>query len=122
MPVPAGEVLGAADRVALDQAIRSAETVSRFEFSVFVGATEGDPRAFAERLHAALVVPDRSVLVLVDPRARVLEVVTGTVVRRTLTDDDVRLAVLAMQADLAEGDLVGGISRGLRTLAQQARG
>lgn len=122
MPVPAGEVLDAADRVALDQAIRSAETVSRFEFSVFVGAAEGEPRAFAERLHAALVVPDRSVLVLVDPRARVLEVVTGAVVRRTLTDDDVRLAVLAMQADLAEGDLVGGISRGLRTLAQQARG
>ncbi len=122
MPVPAGEVLGAADRVALDQAIRSAETVSRYEFSVFVGAAEGDPRGFAERLHAALVVPDRSVLVLVDPRARVLEVVTGAVVRRTLTDEDVRLAVLAMQADLAEGDLVGGISRGLRTLAHQARG
>lgn len=119
--MPAGEALRTRERAGIDAAIRSAETISRFEFSVYVGASEGDPRAFAERLHQALVVPERSVLVLVDPDARALEVVTGEVVRRTLDDEHARLAVVSMQADLAAGDLVGGISRGLTQLAHQAR-
>ena len=65
------------DRHEIDKAIRAAEQASRFEFSVFVGRAEGTPRGFAERLHGASVAPDRSVLVMVDPRARVIEVVTG---------------------------------------------
>ena len=51
----------ASQRVALDQTIRAAEQVCRFEFSVFVGTAEGEPRPFAERLHAALSTPTRSV-------------------------------------------------------------
>ena len=66
------------DRVALDETIRKAEQLSRAEFSVFVGHAEGDPRAFATSLHASLVAPSRSVLIMVDPDARVLEVVTGS--------------------------------------------
>jgi len=121
VPVPAGDVLKPRERIALDEAIRSAETISRFEFSVFIGVSGEDPRAFAERLHAALTAPDRSILVLVDPVARALEVVTGEVVRRTLDDGHVSLALVAMSTDLASGDLVGGLSRGLRTLAYHAR-
>lgn len=111
----------ASQRVALDQAIRAAEQVSRFEFSVFVGAAEGDPRAFAERLHGALSAPARSVLVMVDPAARVIEVVTGREVRRVLTDHDAALAVLEMRSEFASGDLVRGLRRGLSMLAMQAR-
>ncbi len=119
-PVAAGE-LSAAQRFEIDRAIRAAEQASRCEFSVFVGAAGIDPRRHATRLHSSLVVPDRSVLVLVDPRAKVIEVVTGSTVRRTLTDSAVGLAVLEMQSAFAAGDLVGGIRRGVSMLAEHAR-
>jgi uncharacterized membrane protein YgcG len=111
----------ASQRVAIDQTIRAAEQVSRFEFSVFVGSAEGDPRRFAERLHAALSTPERSVLVMVDPVVRHLEVVTGSEVRRVLSDHEVALAVLEMRTEFATGDLVRGLRRGVSMLAMQAR-
>lgn len=116
-----GEGFTPAQRAAIDRAIRDAETVSRFEFSVFVGPVEGEPRAFAERLHDALVAPSHSVLVMVDPIGRHLQVVTGTEVRRTLDDQEVALAVVDMQSQLALGDLSGGIVRGIHLLAAYAR-
>lgn len=111
----------AGQRAALDRTIRAAEQASRFEFSVFVGAAEGDPRTFADRLHASLTAPERSVLVMLDPTARLIEVVTGAQVRRTLTDRDVGLAVLEMRSEFASGDLVRGLRRGISMLALQAR-
>lgn len=116
-----GDGFSADQRHEIDRAIRAAETVCRYEFSVYVGVTEGESRPFAERLHASLSTPDRSVLVLVDPAARLLEIVTGSVVRRDLPDDQVALAAVAMQSAFAEGDLVGGIVRGLAQLAEAAR-
>jgi hypothetical protein len=111
----------ASQRVSLDQAIRAAEQVSRCEFSVFVGAAEGEARGFAQRLHAALATPSRSVLVMVDPTARRIEVVTGTDVRRVLSDREVALAVLEMRTEFAGGDLVRGLRRGITMLAMAAR-
>ncbi|QZY28300.1 DUF5130 family protein [Nocardioides coralli] len=120
MPVAAGE-FAAGDRHEIDKAIRAAEQTCRFEFSVFVGRSQGDPRTFAQRLHAAAVAPTRSVLVMVDPDARAVEVVTGDVVRRSLTDREVELAVLEMTSAFAEGDLVSGLRRGIGQLAEHAR-
>jgi uncharacterized membrane protein YgcG len=119
--VAGGDAFSSFQRQEIDRAIRDAETSSRLEFSVFVGRAEGDPRSFAERLHATLVAPDRSVLVLVDPDARLLEVVTGAEAHRVLDDAEVRLAVLTMQSAFAEGDLVGGITHGVQQLAEHAR-
>ncbi len=116
-----GEFFSSAQRAEIDRAIRAAETASRFEFSVYVGHCDGESRPFAERLHAALVSPDRSVLILVDPAARLLEVVTGSVVRRSLTDEQVALAVAGMESSFAGGDLVGGIKHGVAQLAEAAR-
>jgi uncharacterized membrane protein YgcG len=121
VPVPAGDPFSSADRYALDQAMRKAEQLCRFEFSVFVGNAEGDPRAFATRLHNTLVAPARSILIMVDPTARYLEVVTGGEVRRTLTDRQVELVAIAMQSAFAEGDLVEGLRRGITMLAEHAR-
>jgi uncharacterized membrane protein YgcG len=118
--VASGE-LTSAQRFEIDRSIRAAEEASRFEFSVFVGAAGPDPRLHASRLHASLVVPDRSVLVLVDPQARAIEVVTGATVRRTLSDAAAGLAVLQMQSAFAAGDLVGGLKRGVAMLAEHAR-
>lgn len=113
--------LGAAERYEIDRAIRAAEQASRVEFSVFVGASEDDARAHAQRLHASLVAPARSILLLVDPRARRIEVVTGSEVRRTLSDPEVELAVLEMRGAFAAGQLVAGLKRGITMLAQHAR-
>lgn len=118
--MPVGE-FSAPQQAEIDRAIRGAETTCRFEFSVYVGASRGDARAYAQRLHASLSSTDRSVLILVDPAARALEVVTGSVVRRSLSDDAVRLAVAGMQSAFSAGDLVGGIKHGVSQLAQAAR-
>ena len=82
---------------------------------------QGDSRNYAELLHGSLVAPDRSVLVFVDQTARLLEVVTGTEVRRHLSDREVELTVVAMQSAFAAGDVVGGLKRGLSMLAEHAR-
>jgi hypothetical protein len=58
---------------------------------------------------------------MVDPTARLVEVVTGSEVRRVLSDHEVGLAVLEMRADFASGDLVRGLRRGISMLAMQAR-
>ena len=117
----AGDPFSGAERAALDAAIRKAEQLSRAEFSVFVGKAEGEPRAFATRLHNSLVAPARSILIMVDPKMRAIEVVTGAHVRRTLSASEVELAIIAMQTAFAEGDLVGGLRRGLALLADHAR-
>ncbi len=119
--MPAGDAFTASERHEIDKAIRDAETVCRYEFSVFVGSSEGESRAFAVRLHATLAAPDHSVLVMVDPTARIVEIVTGADVRRDLEDGEVRLAALTMQSAFAAGDLVGGITRGGLMLAEHAR-
>ena len=119
--MPAGEGFSPAQRQRIDRAIREAETVCRYEFSVFVGPSEDDARVFAQRLHAALVAPDRSVLLMVDPARRALEVVTGTDARRELEDTEVALAVAEMQTHFAHDDLCAGRVRGIGMLAEHAR-
>ena len=119
--VATGDAFPSSARAEIDKAIRQAETMCRYEFSVFVGASEGETRPFAERLHGALVAPARSVLVMVDPAARIVEVVTGSEARRALDDAEVKLATLSMQTAFAAGDLVGGIKAGVLQLADHAR-
>jgi uncharacterized membrane protein YgcG len=118
--VPAGE-FSSAERRALDETIRKSEQLCRLEFSVFVGNVEGDPRDFATSLHNSLVAPARSILIMVDPTARLLEIVTGGYARRNLSDAEVELVALQMQSTFAEGDLVGGLRRGITMLAEHAR-
>jgi uncharacterized membrane protein YgcG len=119
--VAGGDAFTSSQRHEIDRAIRHAETMCRIEFSVFVGRSEGETRPFAERLHSTLVAPDRSVLVLVDPAARLLEIVTGAEAHRVLDDAEVKLAALTMQTAFASGDLVGGITQGVQQLAEHAR-
>lgn len=116
-----GDRLSSAERIALEETIRRAEQDSRVEFSVFVGAGDGDPHSFATQLHNSLVAPARSILIMVDPERHVVEVVTGGWVRRTLRDQQSELAVAAMQSAFASGDLAGGLRRGITMLAAHAR-
>jgi len=120
VPVSAGE-FSTAQRGALDDAIRHAEQLCRFEFSVFVGRAEGEARAFATRLHNSLRAPERTLLVMLDPEARALEIVTGRRVRERLSDQEVELAAVGMRSDFASVDVVGGLRRGIGMLAEHAR-
>lgn len=119
--MPAGDHLSPADQRAIERALTAAGREADCEFSVYVDEVEGNIRARAERLHADLPAPARSVLVLVDPVARQLEIVTGATIRRRLDDSRVALAALAMQTSFAGGDLVGGIVQGVQQLAEHAR-
>ena len=114
--------LSSAQQAALDATIRAAEQQCRAEISVFVGPTEGDdPHRFATSLHNTLVLPSRSILVMVDPTLRAVEVITGGEVRRKLTDAEAALAIEEMTRSFADGDLAGGLTRGIRLLAEHAR-
>jgi uncharacterized membrane protein YgcG len=117
--VAVGE-FNAAERFQIDEAIRAAEQVSRFEFSVFVGRAGGHPRAFATQLHNKLVAPPRSILIMLDPAGRALEIVTGGIVRRSLSDQEVELVTMQMQSSFGAGDLIGGLRRGIQMLAEHA--
>ncbi|QYJ04329.1 DUF5130 domain-containing protein [Nocardioides panacisoli] len=115
------DFLTTAERTELDKTIRAAERACRAEISVFLGDVDGDPRDFATSLHNTLFTPTRSVLIMVDPSRRCVEVVTGGYVRRTLTDDEVARAVTEMTSAFAAGDLAGGLSRGVQALGEYAK-
>ncbi len=122
--MPGGDGLTSAQRLQIDRAIREAETACRQEFSVYVGRADeqyGEPRAFAHRLHASLVNPSRSVLLMVDPGHRAVEIVTGAEVRRSLSDDEVSLALAEMTSCFELGEIVNGIVHGIEMLAAHAQ-
>ena len=119
--VPAGDPFTPAQLDRLARAQRNAERASGLVFSVFVGVSEEDSRAYAERLHSALDDPDRSVLVMCDPGFRTLEIVTGTHVRRVLDDVECRLAAASMRSSFVAGDIVGGLATGVQQLGEAAR-
>jgi uncharacterized membrane protein YgcG len=61
-----------------------------------------------------------AVLLLVEPEARRLEIVTSPAAAQRIDDHAARLAALAMSASFAVGDVAGGVSEGVRLLAQAA--
>lgn len=119
--VPAGDSFTPSQREWIKRAVRNAETASDLTFSVFIGVSEEDSRAYAERLHRSLTDPDHSVLVMCDPEFRRLEIVTGKDARRVLSDLECRLAAAAMQTSFAGGDIVGGLTAGIQQLGEAAR-
>ena len=119
--MPDGESLSFAELERVKRAVRNAETSSGLTFSVFVGAAEDDPRGYAERLHAALDDPARSVLVLCDPVVRALEIVTGSEARRNLGDVECGFAAASMETSFAGGDIVGGLVLGIQQLGEASR-
>ena len=91
--------------------------------AVGIGQGSGGPlREQAERALARLLdgqaVP--AFVLLIDPGARQLEIVTSGPARRRLTDQQCGLAALSMTTSFGVGDLVGGIVNGIRMLADSA--
>ncbi|MGN9910438.1 DUF5130 family protein [Phytohabitans sp. LJ34] len=104
----------------LDEALRVADRSTGLTFSVYIGDLDEPVRGHAEKLHAQLADPDRSVLVAVSPNQRVLEIVTGAVARKRILDREAKLAALSMVAAFGGGDLAGGVISGLDQLATHA--
>jgi uncharacterized membrane protein YgcG len=120
--VPAGEAFSGGQVQAIERALRQAMQESGLTYSVYVGAPEEDLRQYGRRLLGALGdAADQSVVVLVDPAARQLEILTGHGASRHLDDRATALGAMSMTSSFAAGDLAGGIVAGLHTLAEHAR-
>lgn len=115
-PVHGSSPLTPFDLDRIERVIGYANRETGLQFSVFIGQVEEDARAYAIRLHRALADPERSVLIMVDPAARVLEIVTGSEARRVVTDAQCRLAAATMQSSFAAHDLAGGLTAGIQQL------
>lgn len=118
--MPAGDAFTALQRQEIAKAVADAERVSGRTFTVHVGPSEGPSRAYAEKVHAELAEPANSVLIHVDPAGRTLEIVTGSHVRRSLTNHQAALAAINMQTAFATGDLTRGLMAGLQQLGALA--
>lgn len=113
--------LDPSQRNTLDEVIGAAERTTGLRFSVYLGDLGSSTRPTAEGLLSGLG-PEASVAVLlaVSPGQKVVEVVTGTEAGRRISDRSARLAVLSTIASCSDGDLLGGLVNGVRTLADQA--
>jgi uncharacterized membrane protein YgcG len=122
VPVQAGDAFTPRQIDELVRATQAASDQSGLRFSVFIGQSEGSPREYAERLLAALGddAPD-GVLILVDPGTRRLEIVTGELAANRLDDSACGLATLSMTSAFSGGELIGGLTTGLRMLADSVR-
>jgi uncharacterized membrane protein YgcG len=119
--VPAGEAFAPGQSEQIGRAVAAADAETGLTFSVYVGRVHGETRPYAQRLHAALGVnAARGVLVLIEPQARRVEVVTGDIARRRLDDRAAGLASLSMATAFSGGELTSGIVNGLRMMAQAA--
>lgn len=121
VPAVAGERLSRADHRRLAGLVHEAETTTGLQLAVYIGPTEADPGAHAERLlheSGATAVP--AVLLLVAPAARRIEVRTSAAARERVPDEAAERAIAAMAPGLAAGDLVAGISAGLAVIVDVA--
>ncbi|MDQ3152892.1 MAG: DUF5130 domain-containing protein [Actinomycetota bacterium] len=105
----------------LDEALTLACRTTGLHFSIYLGDLGEDIRVRAEELHAAIGSrAPGAVLVAVSPGQRVVEVVTGSESSRRIADRGCELAVKSMVASFKDGDLTGGLTVGLRLLADEA--
>jgi uncharacterized membrane protein YgcG len=119
--VPAGEAFSASQVDAIERALGHAHKESGLTFSVYVGAPDEDLREYGRRLLGALSAPAASVLVLIDPASRRLEILTGSLASQHLDDRATALGAMSMTSSFSAGDLAGGIVAGLHTLSEHAR-
>jgi uncharacterized membrane protein YgcG len=119
--VPSGDAFTNDQIRDIERVVEMASAETELTFSVYVGGAEGDIRDAAEALHSQFGSASTStVLLVVSPGDRLLEIVTGEASARRLSDRACALAALSMTTSFAGGDLVGGILTGVRMLAEAA--
>lgn len=118
--MPAGEPFSPRQRADLDRALKVAEETSGLGFSLYVGDLQGG-RDQAVAMQSTMVNSERGVLVAVDPSRRALEIVTGNVAAHALDQRACTLAGVTMTSAFSQGDLVGGLKRGIQLLGAHGR-
>jgi uncharacterized membrane protein YgcG len=88
------------------------------QFAVYLGPTDDDPRAIAERLFAEGSEPD--VLVLVATTARRVEILTAPDIRQRVTDDACTRAIELMRPHLRRRRWDRALTTGIEHLASAA--
>jgi uncharacterized membrane protein YgcG len=111
-----------ADKKRIDAAVADAERLTGIEMCVILGAKAHiDPRTEAERaFHKAGLHERPSVLIVVTPSARTLEIVVAHDLRDRVTDQMCDETVHLMTGLFALGNLAGGLEQGIRHLAERA--
>ncbi|HTR69081.1 MAG TPA: DUF5130 family protein [Mycobacteriales bacterium] len=119
--VPSGDGFTDAQMRDIERVVSAASERTGLNFSLYIGGADGDIRDAAEKLHASLGdKASRSVLVVLDPGDRLLEIVTGEESARRLSDRACALAALSMTTAFAGGALTNGIVTGMLMLAEAA--
>jgi uncharacterized membrane protein YgcG len=99
-------------------AVHAAEQETGLQFCVYLGPTETDARAHAEKMFVDADLHTRpAVLLLVAPPERRVEIVTAPSVRERISDQACQTAIEAMTADFRAGDFASGLSTGIAHLA-----
>ena len=109
-------------RAAIEAAVAEAESRTGLELCVYLGALDdASPRDHAEAMFTGAGLHERpAVMIVVAPRQRRVEIVVGPAALHRISDDDAEAAVAGMVPYLRRRDLVGGLSSGLRRLADAA--
>lgn len=121
--VATGEAFSAEQLERLNRALELAQKHSGIPFTVRVGPLRGDVRLAAERILSTLVddpARDPAVLIVVSPGQCFVRVATTPAARRRISDNAAGLAALAMTSSFSLGDLVGGLTTGIRQLGEAA--
>lgn len=118
--MPAGDGFGRRGRGEIQRALQYAGEASGLKFAAVVRDVGGAVREWAERTHARMADPPRSVLLVVDPVAHRMEIVTGQRAGARIDDAAcVRVAASAVRI-IGRGDLVRGLVSALQQLGQIA--
>lgn len=117
--MPSGEAFANEQFDDIERVVAAANRETGLTFSVYVGNIDGEIRDAAEKRHASFGADaTNTVLIMVSPGDRLLEIVTGDASGRRLSDRSCALAALSMTTSFAGGDLAGGIVTGIRMLAE----
>ena len=119
MQASTGDGLTAEERGRLEDAIRDAEAETGLQIAAYVGPVEGDPGYAAEQFFADAGVQSRpSVLLLVEPVQRRLEIRTAPAARERLSDREAEIVGRAMRERFVAGDVVQGVLDGLHMISE----
>ena len=109
------------DRKRVARAVDEAESTTGLQICVYLGPGEAETRAQAEQLFVNADLSELpSVLLLVAPNRRKLEIVTAAAVRDRLTDEDCQRVVADMTEYFARDQFVEGLLVGIGEIARIA--
>jgi hypothetical protein len=112
----AGDTFTVDQRRSIDRAVRQVEADTGLAVCLRIGGVDTDARTTARTLLQRMPDPANAVVLVVDPGARELEIVTGSAARQRLSDADCLAVAESMRTTFVAGDLPGGIMNGVQRL------